>query len=172
MQFDRSSHGFEVTAGSSFQISHLLQGEVSAGFLNQDYVSSAFHRVDGPTVHGRVEYFMTPLTTLTFNAQRGIIDTGDPRSVSALQSSGRVQVDHELRRNIILSASLGYEDDNYTGIDRDDRRPNVSISGSYLLNRGISLAASYSYLDQKSSGSDRFPSYAVNVVSLSLVLQR
>ena len=172
VDFDRSSHGYELTVGSTFQLSHLLRGELSVGFLNQDYVSSAFHHVDGPTVHGQVEYFLTPLTTLTFTAQRSVIDTGDPRSVSALQTYGRIEVDHELRRNVILSARAGYEDDDYTGIDRDDRRPNVSVSASYLLNRGISLAASYSYLDQESSGADRFPSYSVNVVSLSLVLQR
>lgn len=170
--FDRSSHGYELTVGSNFQLSRLLQGELSVGFLNQEYSSSAFHHVDGPTVHGRIEYFVTPLTTLTFTAQRNVIDTGDPRSVSALQTYGRIEIDHELRRNIILSARAGYEDDDYTGIDRDDRRPNVSVSASYLLNRGISLAASYSYLDQESSGADRFPSYSVDVVSLSLVLQR
>lgn len=172
VSLDRSSSGFEVTVGTNFQLTHLMRGELRVGYLQQNYSSTEFHTVEGPAAHGQIEYYLTPVLTLTADVDRNILDTADPISVSALQTRGSLQADYEFRRNIILSARAAYEDDDYSGISRDDGRSTLSLSASYLLNRGLSLSATYSYLDVNSSGTESRLSYDVNVVSLSLVLQR
>ena len=172
ISLDRSSSGYEVTVGTNLQLTHLMKGELQVGYLQQDYKSSEFHTVAGPAAHGQIEYYVSPVITLTADVDRNIIDTADPVSVSALQTRGGIEADYEFRRNIILSARVAYEDDDYSGVDREDGRSTLSFSGSYLLNRGMSLSATYSYLNVDSIGADRGLNYEVNVLSLSLVLQR
>ena len=168
---DRSSTGYQAAVGSSFDLTRLIRGQVQVGYLSQDYKSSLFHTVTGPAVNAKVQYFLTDLTTLTFTATRDVVDAVDPVAISYLQTKGGFQVDHELLRNVILSAQASYETDSFRGEQRDDDRISTSFSGTYLLNRYLGLTAAYSFLNESSSGLARVQDYLVNVVSLSLVLQ-
>lgn len=168
---DRDSSGYETTIGADFDITRLVRGQVQVGYLAQNYASPLFRPVNGPTVHARVSYFLSGLTTLTFTADRQVIDAVDPVAVSFLQTRGGLQVDHELLRNVILSALVGYETDTFKGEERDDKRASASASVTYLLNRRVGLTGTYSFLNEDSAGADRIGPYTVNVLSLSLVLQ-
>jgi hypothetical protein len=168
---NRNSSGYEITTGASFDITRLIRGQVAVGYLQQDYQSSAFHTVSGPAINANVEYFLSGLTTITVHAQRAVIDAVDPQAVSFLQTSGGLTVDHELLRNVILSARVSYETDDFTGVQRNDTRPSFSLEGTYLLNRYANIHLGYSFLDLASTGSSRVNDYNVNVISLSLVLQ-
>ena len=169
--FDRSSDGVEGTVGVNIDLTRLMRGSFEIGYFERSYDQVGYPRVDGPALHGRIEYFLTPLTTLTFSANRSVIDAADPIAISFTQTEGSFQVDHELRRNIILSGRATYEYDDYTGVDRTDKRPLLSLSGTYLFNRHLGLTAAYTYLDQDSSGLARTNNFSVNIISLSLVLQ-
>ena len=168
---DRSSTGYETTVGADFDITRLIRGNVQFGYLSQDYNSTAFRTVTGPAVHVNVEYFLSGLTTVTFNADRTVIDAVDPEAISYVQTAGSVRVDHELLRNVILSGRVGYETDDFKGYERNDDRFTGSLSGTYLINRHLGLTAGYSYLNEDSSGAARIGSYSVNVISLSLALR-
>jgi hypothetical protein len=168
---DRNSNGYEATVGADFDITRLVRGQVQVGYLSQHYESPIFHPVQGPDVHARVEYFLSGLTTITLHANRTIIDDVDPVAVSYLQTEGGVQVDHELLRNVLLAGKLNYEDDDFTGVQRDDRRTTASARATYLLNQHLGLTAGYSFIDVRSSGPARVGSYDANVLSLSLTLQ-
>ena len=168
---DRSSTGGEVTVGTDFDITRLIRGQIQVGYLEQNYSSPLYHQVSGPAAHARIEYFLNGLTTLTATLDRNVVDAVDPLAISFLQTQAGFQVDHELLRNVILSARLNFENDKYTGYQRTDNRPSAALSGTYLLNRHIGVTAGYSYLKQGSSGDARVGNYVVNVVSLSLVFQ-
>ncbi len=168
---DRNSSGYEATVGADFDITRLIRGQVQLGYLSQQYQSPVFHPVAGPDVHAKVEYFLSGLTTITLHADRSVVDVVDPVAVSFLQSQGGVQVDHELLRNVLLSARASYETDDFTGVQRTDQRTTASLRGTYLMNRRLGLTAAYSLIDLQSSGAARIGSYDANVVSLSLVFQ-
>jgi hypothetical protein len=168
---DRNSMGYEALFGADFDITRLVRGQIKLGYLSQDYQSPLFHRVEGPVVHAKVEYFLSGLTTITLHADRNVVDDVDPVAVSFLQTEGGVQVDHELLRNVILSGRASYETDDYTGVQRDDHRTSVSARATYLMNRHLGLTAAYSFIDRQSTGLARIGSYDANVVSLSLVFQ-
>jgi hypothetical protein len=168
---DRDSNGFETTVGTDFDITRLIRGQIQVGYLAQYYPSPAFHTVSGLAVHASVEYFPSGLTTITLHLDRNVVDAVSPTAVSFLQSQAGLQVDHELLRNVILSARGAYETDDYTGEQRLDERATASIRGTYLLNRHLGLTASYSFLNEYSSGAARVPSYRDNVVSISIVAQ-
>jgi len=168
---NRDSSGYEMLAGASLDITRLARGEIGVGYLQQDYQSSVFHTVSGPAVHGKVEYFLSGVTTIAVGIDRNVIDADDPQAVSFVQTDGSLNIDHELLRNVIVSARVSYETDDFTGVKRNDGRANFSVSGTYLLNRHASIHLGYSSLDLTSIGAERINDYDVNVVSLSLVLQ-
>jgi hypothetical protein len=74
----RTSSGYEATAGASFDLASLMRGEIRAGYLQQTYENPAYRRVGGAALRGKVEYFLTPLTTITATASRSVEDSGLP----------------------------------------------------------------------------------------------
>jgi len=72
----RNSGGYEATVGANFDLSHLARGEVSIGYLQQDYDSRQFKIVGGFAARGKIEYFPTQLTTVTLSGSRSVQDSG------------------------------------------------------------------------------------------------
>jgi hypothetical protein len=170
--FNRDSNGFDIAAGARLDLSHLARGEFQVGYLNQDYDSSVFHSVSGLSMHGKVDFFATPLTTVTVSADRAVGDAADPRASGYLTTDVGAEVDHELMRNVILMGKAFYGHDEYKGIARTDDRWTARIGATYLVNRNVGISIHYDYVDISSSGADRINSYKVNQLLVSLVLQR
>ena len=168
---DRNSSGYETTVGADFDITRLVRGQVQVGYLAQNYQSATFEPVSGPAVHARVAYYLSGLTTLTFTADRQVVDAVDPVAVSFLQTRGGFQVDQELLRNVILSGQLGYETDDFKGEQRNDSRASASASVTYLINRHLGLTGGYSFLNEDSTGAARIGKYYADVVSLALTFR-
>jgi len=149
---NRDSDGYELTAGADFDLTNLMRGQIEVGYLKQTYDAAQFGSFSGAQVRGKVEYFPTQLTTVTLLASRNVQDSGIAGAAGYLSSAAGLQVDHELLRNVILTARGDYERATYRGITRKDDRYNVSLGGTYLVNRNIGLSLTYNYLNQSSSG--------------------
>ena len=170
--FNRDANGYNLAAGARLDLTHLMRGEFQIGYLKEDYTSNAFRSVSGLSMDGKVNFFVTPLTTVVVTVDRSVGDAADPRSSGYVTTNAGVEVDHELLRNVILMARTFYATDNYRGIDRTDDRWTARVGGSYLINRNVGLSLYFDHIDISSSGFDRIPSYQVNQVLLSVVLQR
>lgn len=171
---NRDSHGVQVLAGANFELAALVRGELGIGYLKQDYHDSRFSGVSGLGARAQVEWFPTELTTVTLNASRTIEDAGLAGASSYLSTNAGVKVDHELLRNIIVSANAAYGKDNYRGISRDDTRYTAGLGGTYLFNRNLGLTVGYSYYKQNSSGSDASVAsgkFAINKIAATITLQ-
>ena len=80
-------------------------------------------------------------------------------------------IDHELLRNVLLSAAYNHSNDDYRGIDRTDKRDNFSATATYLLNRRVGLFLTYNYLKQDSTGAAKASSFKDNKLTASVALQ-
>ena len=169
---NRDSNGYDVTVGARLDLTHLVRGEFRIGYLNQDYDSAAFKSVSGLSLSGRFDYFVTPLTTVTVTADRSVGDAADPRSSGYITTNGGVEVDHELRRNIILTGRAFVAHDDYRGIDRTDDRWTARVGGTWLVNRMVGVGLFFDHIDVGSKGTAAIPDYTVNQILLSLVIQR
>jgi hypothetical protein len=169
---NRNSSGAEFLVGANFQFTNVLRGDIGAGWLIQDFKSSSFGDISGYSVQGKLEWFPTQITTVTFDAARSIEDSGVVGSGGALSTKASAQIDHELLRNLILTGQLTAQKYAYVGIDRDDKRYGAGFSGTYLMNRGIGISLGYSYLDQKSTGAVQGPDFKDNKATLSVTFSR
>jgi hypothetical protein len=169
---DFNSHGLEVLGGVNFQITSLLTGEVGIGYFRQEYPNVAAQDLGSLALHGTAQWFPTELTTVTVKVDRLVQDSAVQFSAGYVDTGGSVEVDHELRYNVILSGIFSYNNDSYQGIDRNDERWSAGLGAKYLLTREIGVGLNFNHDSQVSTGTARFINFDINRVMLNLVLQK
>ncbi|WP_374575532.1 outer membrane beta-barrel protein [Phenylobacterium sp.] len=168
---DRTSDGWEGAVGADFEVTDLTRGQLQVGYLSEKYDDPRVNDVTGLALRGRLEWFPTQLTTVTFTAERSIEDTGVLGAAGTLTSKASAQIDHELLRNLILTGRLNWQRDEYRGLDRDDDYSAAMLGVNYLLNRKVGVFAQYNYQTRDSSGLQRGVEYNANRIQVGVVLQ-
>jgi len=168
---DRTSDGYVVGAGANFDVSELVRGDILLGYMKQSYDNPLFKDISGFSAVGRLEWFPTQLTTVGLNGSRSIEEAVAPGSQGYISNNIGASIDHELMRNVLLSAAYSHGKDNYKGVDRDDKRDNFSATATYLLNRRVGVFLTYNYLKQNSSGAAKGASFKDNKLIASVALQ-
>ena len=120
---------------------------------------------------GSLDYLATPLTTFTLSGSRTVVDSDILGDGAYLSSNYALQVDHELRRNLILTARLGYGLDAYAGVDRTDTRLIGDLGATRLLTRTVGISLKYRRYHQDSSGVARGPAFDVDSLTAAVVYQ-
>jgi len=167
----RDSKGYELLTGVNFEVGAVARGEFAVGYVSQSFNENGYGDISGFGFRTELEWFPTELTTVTSSLSRTVEDAGIVGAGGYLSTDFNLGVDHELLRNLILSAKVAYSHDAYNGIDRTDNRTVTSLRGNYLLNRHAGLSLTYSHTDQDSKGVTFGPNYGVNLLTLSLTTQ-
>lgn len=145
---DRSSDGFQLEAGYGQQITELLYLDVRAGYLQQDFDDPTLNTIDGLSFQADVLWNVTPLTSVLFSALRQVDETLNPRFTGLLRTEARLQVEHELLRNLVLTGRIGYADLNLGNSDEDGRQWNLGFLADYRLDRKWSFLLEAQYFDR------------------------
>lgn len=161
---NRDSDGYRVEAGVSVEATRLLSFEASLGYLSRDYDDLRLESVSGPAASLSATWMATRLTTVTASVEREVEETTISGASGRFDTGTRLEVDHELRRNIILSGQLGYRNSEFEGASRTDDIFDAGVSMDYLVAQGAKLSASATHVERQSdaAGAD----YSQNVVSL------
>lgn len=167
----RDSSGYEILAGANFELGAVARGEVAVGYIDQSFDESVYGNVSGLGARALVQWFPTQLTTVTATGARTVEDSAIVGSGGYLSTSLGLQIDHELRRNVIVGAQASYGQDDYEGLDRKDDRLGASVSTTYLVNRHLGLSLTASHFEQDSSGAASGASFNINKLMVSLVTQ-
>lgn len=167
---NRDSHGYTAAVGASFDLADLVNGEVQYGYLEQSYKNPAFKRSSGGTLKTRVSWYPTRLTTVTVRTNREVGETPDISASGILTTSAAVEVNHELLRTLVLTAGYGRIDDRYNGIDRRDKRSNITLKANYLISPTLAVKTTYTHSNLTSEGAAAIHPYKDDalVVALSL----
>ena len=155
-----------MVAGSDFRISNLMQGGVFVGYQRQSYDDPTLTESSGVAYGANVEWYVTPLTTITFDAASTIEETTTVGASGYNAQTAGVRVDHELLRNVLLNGRISYEKDDYDGIARSDDKVRAGLGLDYLLNRNFTVGVGYDYVDNSSDVAGN--EYKRNIVGLTL----
>jgi hypothetical protein len=172
VMYNFNSHGYEVLGGVNFQITSLVSGEVGAGYFVADFPHVGDQNLGSFAINGSVQWFPSELTTVSVKVDRLVEDSDIEFSAGYVTTGGSVEVDHELRYNVILTGLFAYNNDSYQGIDRDDERWTAGVGAKYLLTREWGLGLNFDHDNQISTGTQRFINFEINRVMLNLVLQK
>ena len=168
--FRRSSHGWAVDVGTAIDLTGVIFGNVFAGYHEQYYDDSRFQSQGGVDFGADVTWNVTRLTTVKALVERRTEETTLQGASGYNSMNFGASVDHELLRNVILSASGSYQMNNYDGnIERDDKLIRAAAGGKYLINRYAAIGLAYNFLNRQSDapGED----FMINQVLLTLDLQ-
>ena len=160
-----NSNGYRADFGLQILPRHLLSGEVYVGYLDQIYRIGG--SLSGTDAGGRLLYTVTPLTTATFTGLRTIGPSNPSVSSSGtayLATTVTGSLDHELLRNLLLSANIGYENDTYLGVSRTDNVLSTTLGFKYLASRNFYFGGTYTYQQRTSTLSGT--SYTQNILML------
>ncbi len=170
--FDRNSTGSSYMVGVNTDIGNLVRGEIAVGYLQQNYDDGRLASPSGLAFDGKIEYFASPVATVTLSAKRRVEETLTGLASSYVATNYDARIDYELRRNVLLTAGVSRGDRAFEGINRDDDLWFVDAGARYLLNRRVELGAAWRFEKQDSSGAIPAQDYDVNrfVVSAALRL--
>ncbi len=167
----RNSEGREFLVGFNTDITDLIRGEIIVGQTEQDYDDASIGTIEGLAVRAKAEWFPSELTTVSFRAEREVVDTGVAGSAGTLATREGVRVDHELLRNVILTGGVSASQVDFESIDRKDNWLDADVGVTYYMNRRVGISAGYYHTDIDSTGANQGADIKVNRVMLSLTLK-
>jgi hypothetical protein len=169
---ERNSQGYNAVAGVSLDLGGVVFGDVYAGYLQQFYEDSTFNTLSAPTAGLSLTWNVTTLTTINARAARVVQETTQGGASGILRTTGGLTADHELLRNLILTAGLTVTNDDYQDIKRNDYYYITGVGARYLMNRNIYANIGYQFVRHTTDGRDTTDnSYYQNLVRIGLEAQ-
>jgi hypothetical protein len=144
-----SSDGQTYLVGATLHLTDLMEGEIAVGQFQRDYDFGG--STDGLAASANLEWYITRLTTLTFTAERNSEDVvGATTALPYIESRYGARVDHELLRNLILTAGTEFGSREYDTIARDDDFMSADVGADYLVNRRFVIHGRYEHAEVES----------------------
>src|SRR4051794_5994842 len=167
--YQRNSGGGSVRAGTSFEFSRILTGELAIGWASRTYEDPRLLPLQGLLTSASLVWVATPLTTAKFFATTSIDETTVPGVSGVLTRTYTAEVDHDFRRWLTGIGKFTWGTQQYQGDDRFDRFYSLSGDLIYKLNRSIWLKGTLrrDWLDSNIPGN----STASTVVMMGMRLQ-
>lgn len=167
--FKQSSHGYEVLAGTTVGLGQIINGEVYIGYFQQNYDDARLTSPAGLDFGGNLLWNVTPIDSIRAGLARTVQETTLQPASSYLETDASVIGEHELLRNVLLSANATYSNQAYQGVSRTDNIYAGGIGGRYLITRNLSAGLSGTYSDRTSNTPGN--SYKQTIVMANLRLQ-
>jgi hypothetical protein len=168
--FMRDSQGLYGKAGTTFEFTRLLAGEMSLGYLSRSYKDATLPDLAGLLVDGSLVWSASPLTTFKLTARTSVNETTVPGVSGILSRDAALEAAHAFRRWLIATLRLTAGYDVYQGSPRADERYAASLGVAYALNPEMQLKSEFRQEWRHSNlpGQD----YAASIVMLGVRLQR
>jgi hypothetical protein len=141
--FRRDSDGQYVKAGTTFELTRIVTGEVALGWLARRYQDPTLPDLSGLTFDASLTWVASALTTAKLSAVTRADESRVPGVAGVFTREVALQVEHAFRRWLTATGKFVYGNDDYVGSPRDDNRYSASAALTYKLNRELWLKSEY-----------------------------
>ncbi len=141
----RDSVSVSVLGGLDYVADGIWRYRALAGYQVRDYASSTYKSHSAPIVEADVIWSPSLLTTVEATANRRIVDSNDPTVADYTDTTLKLQVEHEVRRDVLASAHVGYEQALFQNGGGQQTIVSAGAVASWLLNRNLKLSATYEH---------------------------
>ncbi|MDT8320244.1 MAG: outer membrane beta-barrel protein [Xanthomonadales bacterium] len=155
---NRNSDAYTLQAGVRFGITGVLSGDVFVSYHDASFDDPTLPGVDGWAAGMGLVWQPTQLTTVRGSISSDVQQTTNRFSSGYLGTVYSLRVDHELRRNLQLSAQVSFRDNDYetiAGAPPDARQNDeiwtAGLGATWFLNRSLFVSASYEYNELSSN---------------------
>lgn len=167
--YRRNSNGGYAKAGTTFELTRLLTGELAAGYAMRSYEDPRLNRIEGLLTSASLVWTATGLTTVRLNATSSIDETTLPGVSGAQSRDYSLTVEHAFRRWLIATGGVGFGTTNYDDA-RSDKRYFAQANLVYKLSRTFHIKGSirHDWLESSIPGANS----RATVVMLGIRVQR
>lgn len=165
----RDSNGVTGKGGVTLDLDGLITGEASVGYSARQYDDPTLRDLSGLMVSASLAWAPTALTTIKLKAGSELAETTLADSSGSVNRTYGIEVSHELRRNLIATASASEQVVDYQGVSRTDRTFDATFGVEYKLSRAVSVKATYAYERLISTAPDS--DYTSNSLMVGLRMQ-
>ena len=148
--FKRDSSGYTVAVGAKYDLTGVLFLDGFIGYRSQSYDDARLQTISGVAGGLQLTWNVTRLTTLTGSVTRDVQETIIAGSSGYFATLAQVRVDHELLRNLLLNATIGYENDDFTGFTRSDDYYLAGVGAKYLISHNFWVSGGYNFAHRDS----------------------
>lgn len=131
----RDSAGFALYGGVRFDLTDLIKADLAAGWMARSYADPAFGNIGDYTLRGDIDWSVTRLTGLSFNAARTVRETTITGASGILGFDFGIGVSHELRRWLHIGARATYRNEQFQQTTRRDQTGTLGATVEYRMNR-------------------------------------
>ena len=149
----RDATVYDAKAGLAFEISPLWRAFVTAGYGFVDYDDQIQESAGAFVYDGQLQWLATPLLTVTATAGQSVSTTSFATSGVLVETRAELKAEYEAMRNLMLSASVRYEQDDVGG-ERTDDTYAAKIGAEYTINKNLLFTMGYEHLERFSSDPD------------------
>jgi len=146
-----SSEGYRALSGLDLEFTHLIKGEIAAGYLQQNFFDPTIGDISGPAYRAMLTWSPSRLVDVYFNAEQIVTVVSDTTASGVLANALQLGVDYEFRPNVVLSTAVGYEKDRFQGQPREDNVYAFDARLKYELNRIASVSLRYRFTRRDSN---------------------
>ncbi|MCH7507805.1 MAG: outer membrane beta-barrel protein [Proteobacteria bacterium] len=155
--FARSSDGYRLRGGFSWDMTGVLTGDLYGVYLDQEYDDPRFNNIDGFGIGADLVWMPTELTNINVRF------VNSPGETTQIDTSGyfstlySVRLQHQFRRNLLAHVRFSYTDNDYeytgsgTAALNDNEVIRAGLGLSYLFNRHVFISGGYVYEDQNAN---------------------
>ena len=155
---DRNSNGAAVLVGIDYSAAGVFRYRALVGYQVRQYESAQYSNIAEPIIEASLTWTPSLVTTLTASVRRDIQDAANDTIGGFTYTAGRVDVDHEYRRNILLNlhGQIQRVEDasQVTGLPSflqsggSETLYNGGVGATFLLNRLLRVSATFDYNTQ------------------------
>ena len=131
--------GFDYDTHAFFRYDLLL------GYEERHFSSGSISALNEPVVEASVTWTPTRLTTLSAAVVRHLSDASYNVATNLAYTEGKLIIDHEYRRDVILNGTLDIESSDAGAGSFSRQQYSGSVGATWLLNRYARLSSSYTY---------------------------
>lgn len=165
----RGSKGYTASVGYRLE-GDTLKSEGRIGFRIAEPDDPAFADIRGFVADGSLTWQATPLTSFTLRSSADYEETVLAGTSTIRRHEVALDIEHALRRNLILSGTVGWRRSDYVGSARVIDELNASAGIEYRLNRRLALRGTYEFLSSQSTIAGE--SYEAGTVMMGVIMRR
>lgn len=168
--FARSSDRYAVRGGFELDMGEKLSGEISAGWIREDFDDERLEPLSTPAVEADLRWSPQRGTDVTLSGSTLLEGTTSAGESGSVLYSSAVGIERQIRANLTGNASFGAAYRDYAESDGYDVILNAEASLTWWLNRYAGVVTRVRYEDVSSNLPDR--NAETNSIFLGLKLQR
>ena len=166
----RDSTAFEFRGGFAIDIGEKINGELSTGYVSQEFVDPALVALAGFVINGNLNWSPNRDTNIILTMGSNLGGSTTAGDSGAITHNGELAFNRRIRDDLLINGSLGLAYTNYQGLGREDLTYTAQLGFEHWLNRSFSVTGEIIY--ENLASSDRENSFDAATFLLGVKYQR